>query len=147
MPNKNSLKTRGEDNRGSTAEILVSGLACSPFEAEAVLGAVHEVYAPFFHGPDAAPRPGQITLVALADDEPAGKPVADCQKRTVTLTLHRCTAAERLLDELGPRDFRRQRIPELCQQALSQGALLTREDIEAILNREKANERLPWPCL
>ena len=31
-------------------QILISGLACSPFEAEAVLGAVHEVYAPFFHG-------------------------------------------------------------------------------------------------
>ena len=73
-------------------QILVAGLACSPFEAEAVLEAVQEVYAPFFHGPDAA-----------ADDS--------------------------LLQQLGPRDFRRQRIPELCQQALSQGALLTREDL------------------
>ena len=104
-------------------QILVAGLACSPFEAEAVLGAVQEVYAPFFHGPDSGtPRPGQITLVALAAEEPAGKPVADCQKRTVTLTLHRGSSDDRLLHELGPRDFRR-------QQALSQGALLTREDL------------------
>ena len=104
-------------------QILVAGLACSPFEAEAVLGAVQEVYAPFFHGPDSGtPRPGQITLVALAAEEPAGKPVADCQKRTVALTLHRGSSDDRLLHELGLRDFRR-------QQALSQGALLTREDL------------------
>ena len=54
-------------------QILVAGLACSPFEAEAVLEAVQEVYAPFFHGPDAAAaQPGQVTLVALAAEEPAG---------------------------------------------------------------------------
>ena len=111
-------------------QILVAGLACSPFEAEAVLEAVQEVYAPFFHGPDAAAaQPGQVTLVALAAEEPAGKPVADCHKRTVSLTLHRGDDDDRLLLELGPRDFRRQRIPDLCQQALSQGALLTREDL------------------
>ena len=111
-------------------QILVAGLACSPFEAEAVLEAVQEVYAPFFHGPDAAAaQPGQVTLVALAAEEPAGKPVADCQKRTVSLTLHRGADDDRLLQQLGPRDFRRQRIPDLCQQALSQGALLTREDL------------------
>jgi len=111
-------------------QILVAGLACSPFEAEAVLDAVQEVYAPFFRGPNAAAaQPGRITLVALAAEEPAGKPVADCRKRTVSLTLHRGASDDRLLHELGPRDFRRQRIPELCQQALSQGALLTREDL------------------
>ena len=60
---------------------------------------------------------------------PAGKPVAACAKRTVSLTLHRGASDDRLLHELGPRDFRRQRIPELCQQALSQGALLRREDL------------------
>lgn len=34
-----------------------------------------------------------------------------------------------MLAREGPRGFRRQRIPELCQQALSQGVLLTREDL------------------
>ena len=111
-------------------QILVAGLACSPFEAAAVLDAVKEVYAPFFDGPDAAAsQPGRVTLVAVAADEPAGKAVADCHKRTVSLTLHRGASDDRLLDELGPRGFRRERIPDLCQQALSQGALLTREDL------------------
>ena len=139
-------------------QILVAGLACSPFEAEAVLDAVQEVYAPFFHGPDAAPaRPGQVTLLALAAEEPAGKPVVDCQKRTVSLTLHRGPDDDRLLHQLGPRGFRRERIPDLCQQALSQGALLTREDLACriflvglrTISRElawlRANDERPLP--
>ncbi len=36
---------------------------------------------------------------------------------------------DRLLKNQGPEAFRRKRIPELCQEALSQGALLTREDL------------------
>lgn len=111
-------------------QILVAGRACSPLEAEAVLDAVQEVDAPFFRGPNAAAaQPGRTTLVALAAEEPAGKAVADRPKRTVLLRLHRGAAGERPPRELGPREFRRQRIPELCQQALSQGALLRREDL------------------
>jgi hypothetical protein len=55
-------------------QVLVSGLNCSPFEADAVIAAAQEVYFPFF---DAAgeprTRPGYVSLVAVAADEPAGK--------------------------------------------------------------------------
>jgi len=64
-----------------------------------------------------------------AADEPAGKPVAECAKRTVCLTVHRGAGDGRLLQEGGARAFRQARIPDLCQEALSQGALLTREDL------------------
>ena len=111
-------------------QILVAGLNCSPFEADAVIDAAQEVYFPFLeqHG-EALSRPGQVTLVAVAADEPAGKSVADCAKCNVSLTLHRGAEDDRLLAQKGPLGFRRERIPELCQQALSQGALLTREDL------------------
>lgn len=111
-------------------QVLVSGLNCSPFEADAVIAAAQEVYFPFF---DAAgeprARPGYVSLVAVAADEPAGKAVIDCAKQNVSLQLHRGAADDQLLAREGPRGFRRQRIPELCQQALSQGVLLTREDL------------------
>src|SRR5687768_1048000 len=69
---------------------LRDGLNCSPFEAHAVLDVVREVYAPVFADtPAAAALPGRITLIAVDADEPAGKPVADCLKRTVVLTCHR----------------------------------------------------------
>jgi hypothetical protein len=36
---------------------------------------------------------------------------------------------DRILQEKGSAGFRQARIPEICQEALSQGALLTREDL------------------
>lgn len=105
------------------------GLNCSPFEAQAVLDVAKEVYLPFL-GPEVAKAPpGKITLVAVSADEPSGKPIDDCQKQTVCLTLHRGAEDDRLLQERGPAGFRQGRIAELCQEALSQGGLLTRADL------------------
>ena len=105
------------------------GLNCSPFEAEAVIEVVHEVYGAALGGSEAAALPGRIWLVAVDADEPAGKPVAECRKRTVGLTVHRGGRDDRCLQGQGADGFRRSRIPDLCQEALSQGGLLTREDL------------------
>lgn len=105
------------------------GLNCSPFEAEAVLEVVKEVYFPFVDEHCVKAPPGKITLVAVSADEPAGKPVAECEKQSVCLTVHRGSQDDRILQEQGPAGFRQVRIPEICQEALSQGALLTREDL------------------
>jgi len=108
---------------------IEQGLNCSPFEAEAVLDVVKEVYFPFLSAEGAEPSPGKISLVAVAADEPAGKPVADCQKQTICLTLHRGKIDDLLFQKHGPAGFRQARILDLCQEALSQGALLTSEDL------------------
>src|SRR5580658_818794 len=108
---------------------IEQGLNCSPFESEAVLDVVKEVYFPFLSAEAAEPSPGKISLVAVAADEPAGKPVADCKKQTICLTLHRGKLDDLLIQKGGPAAFRQARILDLCQQALSQGALLTSEDL------------------
>jgi len=105
------------------------GLNCSPFEADAVLGVVREVYFAFLDSASGSGPPGKITLVAVSADDPAGKPVADCEKRTVCLTLHRGAQDDQLLQQSGPAAYRQARIADLCQEAMSQGALLTREDL------------------
>jgi len=105
------------------------GLNCSPFEAEAVLEVVKEVYFPFLDQQSVKAPPGKVTLIAVDADEPAGKSVVDCEKQNVCLTLHRGADDDRILQEKGPAGFRQARIPEICQEALSQGALLTREDL------------------
>ncbi len=105
------------------------GLNCSPFEAEAVLDVVKEVYFPFLSTEAPQAPPGKITLIAVAADEPAGKPVSQCKKQTVCLTLHRGKVDDRLIHQHGPAGFRQARLLDLCQQALSQGALLTAEDL------------------
>lgn len=109
--------------------VIRDGLSCSPFEAEAVLEAVREVYFPFLDEAAGQAPPGKVTLVAVDAEEPAGKPVADCCKVTVCLTVHRGADDDRILQHEGPAALRRARIPELCQEALSQGGLLTAEDL------------------
>jgi Protein of unknown function (DUF1670) len=108
---------------------IEQGLNCSPFEAEAVLGVVKEVFSPFFATEANPAAPGTITFMAVAADEPAGKPVARCKKQTVSLLLHRGTQDDILMLKGGPAAFRQARLLDLCQQALSQGALLTSEDL------------------
>ena len=108
---------------------ICEGLNCSPFEAEAVLQVVHEVYGAALGASGSGVLPGQITLVAVDAEEPAGKPVAECEKRTIRLTVHRGATDDRCLQKEKVAAFRRSRIPDLCQEALSQGALLTREDL------------------
>jgi Protein of unknown function (DUF1670) len=123
----NRLRLKSLDNQ-FTAEVS-HGLNCSPFEAECVLQVVKEVFFPFLDEAAAKAPPGKITLVALAADEPAGKPLAECRKVTVCLTVHRGEEDDRLLIRQGATAFRRARIADLCDEALSQDGLLTREDL------------------
>jgi len=121
------LDSKTLDARFSTE--IQQGLNCSPFESDAVLGVVKEVYFPFLSAQATEPAPGKISLVAVAADEPAGKPVVDCEKKAVCLTLHRGKIDDLCFLKHGPAGFRQARLLDLCQQALSQGALLTAEDL------------------
>jgi hypothetical protein len=108
------------------------GLNCSPFESQAVLEVAREVFFPHLddHTGSTGPgRPGRIALVTVSADEPGGKPLAQCEKTTVHLTVHRGAEDDALMIKQSFEAFRRARIPDLCQQALSQGGLLTREDL------------------
>lgn len=110
-------------------QALQHGLNCSRFEAHAVLDVVKEIYFPFLDVTQQAPRPGQVTLVALDADEPAGKPLATCATRTICLTVSRGPEDDTLLRQQGPTAFRQARIPAVLLEAVLQGALLTREDL------------------
>lgn len=110
-------------------QIVQEGLNCSPFEAEAVLKAVHEVYGPYMGTLPQEPLPGRMTLVAVDAEEPPGKPLARCSKQTVVVTVHRGSEDDRQMQQQGMEVWRRTRLIDVCQEALSQGALLTREDL------------------
>lgn len=130
--NKKQETLRRLDSKTLDARFLNeirNGLNCSPFEAEAVLEVVKEVYFPFLDEQSVKAPPGKVTLIAVSADEPAGKPVVDCEKQSVCLTIHRGPEDDRILQEQGAAGFRQARILDLCQEALSQGALLTREDL------------------
>ena len=82
---------------------IEQGLDCWPFVSKAILGVVKEVYFPFIAA-EAEPRPGENHSLAVAADEPAGKPMADCRKQSVCLTLHRGSEDEFPLSR-GPSRF------------------------------------------
>ena len=65
---------------------IMAGLNCSPFEAEAVLAAVHQVYAPLF---ECSPnlRPGQILLPVVSVEAPPGPRLIDSRQLLAVLTL------------------------------------------------------------
>jgi len=130
--NKKREELRRLDSKTLDARFLNeirNGLNCSPFEAEAVLEVVKEVYFPFLDEQSIKAPPGKVTLIAVSADEPAGKPVVDCEKQSVCLTIHRGPEDDRILQQQGAAGFRQGRVLDLCQEALSQGALLTREDM------------------
>ena len=72
--NKKRETLRRLDSKTLDARFLAeirTGLNCSPFEAEAVLEVVKEVYFPFLDEGSVKAPPGKVTLIAVSADEPA----------------------------------------------------------------------------
>ncbi|HZA77439.1 MAG TPA: DUF1670 domain-containing protein [Acidimicrobiales bacterium] len=72
-------------------------------------------------------RPGELCYLAVASEEPPGKPIVACRKVQVALEL----AAPEDLEVLrtGLAAMRQQRLARLARQAQVQGGLLTVEDL------------------
>jgi hypothetical protein len=111
------------------------GAGLSKWEAEALIETIEEVY---FSDPELAPvRDGQIRYSCVRADEGPGKPLAQCRKVSVTLTLldpedkndlHTFFAKGGLCAEV-----RQRRIARIVEEAREQGGLLTQEDLSEIL--------------
>ena len=108
---------------------IEEGANCSPFVSQAILTTVKEVFPIGLDDPEQQLGLGQIKLLVVAATEPAGKPLDQCQKVTVLLTL-----------DAGPQDFqvrlaqgveglRRGRILRVAAEAREQGGLLSYEDL------------------
>lgn len=108
---------------------IEQGANCSPFVSQAILKTVKEVY-PL--DPDDADRQlglGQIKLLVVAATEPAGKPLDQCQKVTVCLTLDAAREDYQIRLAHGVEGLRRSRILRLTAEARDQGGLLSYEDL------------------
>ena len=108
---------------------IEDGANCSPFVSKAILAAVKEV---FPIGPEEADHQlglGQIQLLVVAAQEPAGKPLEQCQKVTVRLTLDAGQDDFQVRLAYGVEGLRRTRILRLTAEARDQGGLLSYEDL------------------
>jgi len=75
-----------------------------------------------------AREPGELCYLAVAAEEPPGKPLRLCRKRSIRLQLSAPQDIDALRSE-GLAAMRRQRLLRLARQARVQDALLTIEDL------------------
>ena len=107
---------------------IITGLNCSPFEAQAVLEAVHKVFARYFETSGAI-KPGQMLFQVVAINNGPPVPLAKCQQITVILTLDAGADDLVIKEKQGVIALRRHRLERVCHEAFQQGGLLTVEDL------------------
>lgn len=108
---------------------IEEGANCSPFVSQAILAAVKEIFAV---GPDDADHQlgtGQIRLLVVAAEEPAGKALEQCQKVSVLLALDAGQEDYQVRLAHGVEGLRRRRILRVTAEAREQGGLLSYEDL------------------
>jgi len=108
---------------------IEEGANCSPFVSKAILTTVKEVFA---IGPQDAEHPlglGRIRLLVVAATEPAGKPLEQCQKVAVEMTLDAGEEDFQVRLAYGVEGLRRARILRVTAEAREQGGLLSYEDL------------------
>jgi Protein of unknown function (DUF1670) len=112
------------------AESAIVARICEDFNLTPVLARAHyEQMARYFaEFGRMALQPGELCYLAVASDEPPGKPIVACRKVQVSLELATPEDHEVLRVE-GLAVMRRQRLARLARQAQVQGGLLTVEDL------------------
>jgi Protein of unknown function (DUF1670) len=112
------------------AESAIVARICEDFNLTPVLARAHDQQmARYFAAYGQVPaRPGELCYLAVAAEEPAGKPIVVCRKLQVRLEL---AAPEdvQVLQAKGLAAMRQRRLARLARQARVQGALLTVEDL------------------
>lgn len=108
---------------------LQSGYDLSPVEAQVLARRVQQLVD---EQTGLARQPGQITYQAIAIDEPPGKPLEECRKVSVHLTVMAEDDIQTWCQK-GPEAVRRLRIRRILYEASMQGGALSQEDAAAIL--------------
>lgn len=118
------------------AGTIVEGTNCSPFESRIIVEKAKEAFRVGEWAEGRVLEDGQMVFHAVSCEAPAGKPLDQCPKVRLVLTLiHR---AEDLEVQMfyGTPARRRQQILRLALEAQEQGGLLTQEDLAFLLGRD-----------
>ena len=112
---------------------MVTGLNCSPFEAEAIVEKVHEIYTPLLETAQGL-KPGQIQMTVIDASVAPNVPLAKAKQRLVTLTLYGGEEDIETRKRESVPALRQKRMSRMCQEAFQQGGLLTLEDLANLFN-------------
>jgi hypothetical protein len=112
---------------------MVAGLNCSPFEAEAIVEKVHEIYTPLLETSQGL-KPGQIQMTIIDASVAPNIPLVKAKQRLVTLTLHAGQEDIEARKNGSVPELRQKRLCRMCQEAFQQEGLLTLEDLANLFN-------------
>ncbi len=107
---------------------IMTGLNCSPFEAEAILSKVHQTFDLLFDAHDTL-KPGQLRFTVIATEAHAGMSLAEAPQAMVVLTLDDPQEDLNVRKEKGIAGLRQHRMIRMAHEAFQQGGVLTLEDI------------------
>jgi len=79
---------------------------------------------------------GQLTYLAVSADSPAGRPLAECRRVAIKVSLY--TPDDLVALGRGVATLRQARIARLTEEAYEQGALLSHEDLACLLSSSLA---------
>lgn len=79
---------------------------------------------------------GQMKYLTVSKQSPAGRKLEECERISVTLTMH--SADDLVALRRGTAALRQQRIVRLTEEAYDQGGLLTHEDLACLLSSSLA---------
>lgn len=116
--------------------LIAEGTNCSRFEAAVITDKAQEVFQLGEHREEQSMQPGQLVWQAVAEEEPAGKPLKECLFKRIKLTMHSLSEDVEVLKSFGHSAKRGQQIRRITQEALDQGALLTQEDLAVLLDSD-----------
>lgn len=112
---------------------MITGLNCSPFESEAIVEKVHEIYRPLLETSQGF-KPGQVQVTVVDASVAPNVPLIKAKQRLVTLTLHAGQEDIETRKKGGVPELRQKRLYRMCQEAFQQGGLLTLEDLANLFN-------------
>jgi hypothetical protein len=117
----------------NSEQAIIQSMAANFNLAPRIAAAYYSEIKQYFddHTTDKA-KGGNILYEALSLDEPAGKPVSECERKLIKLLFQ--TADDfKTLKEKGLPELRRQKIQRFSAEAISQGTVLTYEDLAHLL--------------
>jgi hypothetical protein len=135
MGGDRGVRGRYKTPLASLEQELRTDYGLSVIEARALVGRVAEFIDQLYEDYPGLRGPGQVRYVAVAQGQPAGRPLSRCVTVPVLLTLLDPADAD-LLRTDGSIALRRVRLQRMTHEARRQGALLSHEDLALLLGVE-----------
>ena len=107
---------------------IIHGMACSPFEADAILDTVHKVYGTFFETSGSL-KPGQTLIQVLAIDNSPATPIKEAKQVSAVITLDDGQNDLQIRESLGVTGLRRYKMERISNEVFQQGGVFTVEDL------------------